>query len=564
MIPDETIINHQQQFAKSEGGGKSMRWERCREEDDKSPGGELVGSFTAERTSRATLNPNITHIPTWHYVGGARVKMIVPGRKNCGHCLKSVGECESGGVWSMCEDKKTPRGNWKEDLEQFLRTQCDGWDDKKQKEMESLEKKDVEAATAGDDEEAEFRIEEERAQLEEEAKEGLVQQVAEDKICGALLLMDLPEGDGDKTRVEEEVLLMVIYASKLENQEADRMRKSEVKILPKRERSKKDTIDISITLGDADQLLRKVWRNLEKACKQEGVKRYQTEASTVFLPVKKKPPSLFMKSRKLARDLMEAGQKEERDCKEQERVRQEEEKLEREGEDGRVPQEAEVITEDLNKDTGNVESSPTPAVDLTGDGKPHQEKHEGDAAAVDKILERLEQPSKYTSETPNRLGTRDKDESDDSEEESSGSQLENNVPRVRKPLWKAQDGFGICGKGCEGCAMKCAEQRLPNCQNCHLNMMKNTSNYGCHNRKKCLEPKPKLVKGSSDKVLIQKKPLTKNLRTARIDRSVSPMVQENILHITAKRDDDETRKPESERSPGDTPPGKGRKETRIP
>ena len=315
MIPDETIINYQQLFAKSEGGGKSMRWERSREEDDKSPGGELVGSFTAERTCRATLNSNITHIPTWHYIGGARIKLIVPGRKNCGHCLKSVGECESGGVWSRCKDKKTPRGNWKDDVEQFLRTQCDGWDDKKQKEMESLEKKDVEAATAGDDEEAEFRMEEERLQLEEEAKEGLVQQVAEDKICGALLLRDLPEGDGNKIRVAEEVLLTIIYASKLEGQEAERMRKAEVKILPRRARSKKDTIDVSITLGEADHLLRKVWQNLEKACKQEGVKRYQMEACSVLSLVRKKPPSLFMKSRRLARELMEAEQKEERSCK---------------------------------------------------------------------------------------------------------------------------------------------------------------------------------------------------------------------------------------------------------
>ena len=126
MIPDESIINYMRLFAKVEGGGVSMRWERSKEEEDKSPGGELVGSFTAERTSRVTLNTNITHIPTWHYVGGARIKLIVPGKKNCGHCLKSVNECESGGVWSRCRDKKTPRGNWKDHLEEFLRSQCDG------------------------------------------------------------------------------------------------------------------------------------------------------------------------------------------------------------------------------------------------------------------------------------------------------------------------------------------------------------------------------------------------------------------------------------------------------
>ena len=39
--------------------------------------------------------------------------------------------------------------------------------------------------------------------MEEEAREGLVQQVPEDKICGALLLRDLPEGGGEKTRAKK-------------------------------------------------------------------------------------------------------------------------------------------------------------------------------------------------------------------------------------------------------------------------------------------------------------------------------------------------------------------------
>ena len=35
---------------------------------------------------------------------------------------------------------------------------------------------------------------------EEEVKEGLVQQLTTDKTCGGLLLRDLPEGTGDKSR----------------------------------------------------------------------------------------------------------------------------------------------------------------------------------------------------------------------------------------------------------------------------------------------------------------------------------------------------------------------------
>ena len=208
----------------------------------------------------------------------------------------------------------------------------------------------------------------------------------------------------------------------------------------------------------------------------------------------------------------------------------------------RVQQEAEASNENMTGDTRNKE----------------------ELASEDKTSKRPEQPPNNTPEAPNRLRNEDEGGSDESEEDTSSSQLENNIPRVKKPIWKAQEGFGRCGKGCDGCAMKCAEQHLPNCQNCHLNMEKNTSTYGCHNRKECLEPKPKLVKGSTDKSSTQKKPLLRNLSTTRIDKSVSPMVQEKILHFSAKSEDEEKRKRESERSPGNTPPGKERKETRIP
>ena len=84
---------------------------------------------------------------------------------------------------------------------------------------------------------------------------------------------------------------MVIHASRLNDQEADRMRTAESNILPRRERAKKGNMDFKITLEGADQLLMNVRRNLEKACKQEGVTRYQLEATSVLSQVRKKPPT---------------------------------------------------------------------------------------------------------------------------------------------------------------------------------------------------------------------------------------------------------------------------------
>ena len=97
--------------------------------------------------------------------------------------------------------------------------------------------------------------------------------------------------------------------------------------------------------------------------------------------------------------------------------------------------------------------------------------------------------------------------------------------------------------------------------------MKNTSIYGCHNRKACLEPKPKLVKGGADKGGHTKKLLMKSLsvgNATKTEKSASPMVQMKILQFSGKGDEEESRKRDIERSPGESPPEKTKKETKIP
>ena len=397
----------------------------------------------------------------------------------------------------------------------------------------------MESATAGDDEEAEHRLQEERERLEEEAKEGLVQQVAEDKTCGGLLLRDNPDGDGEKPMTKEEALLTVIYASRLEEQEVDRMRAAEVKILPKRERAKKGTMDLQITLEGADQLLRKVWRNLEKACKQEGVKRYQSEATSVMSPVKKKPSTVFMKSRIKAREQLEEEQRTERRQREEEREKQEHNRLQRE-KDKVATTEVEVIAQDELEE-----------VDLDS---------EETITAPVKVAGQLN-----THEGSNRTNPQEEEECMDSEDESTNSQSGASTTRVKKPIWMAEEGYGRCGKGCEGCAAKCEQKGLENCHNYHLNLEKNTSSYGCHNRKACLEPKPKMVKGGTDKGLQPKKPTLKNLSQGCAAKGEkSPLVQMKILQFSGKGEEEESRKREIERSPGESPPEKSKKETKIP
>ena len=355
----------------------------------------------------------------------------------------------------------------------------------------------------------------------------------------------MPEGDKEKPVTKEEAFLTLIYASGLDEQEANRMRTAEIEILPKRDKAKKGVVDVKITLNDANQLLRKVWRNLEKACKQEGVNRYQLEATSVMSPVRKKPPTVFTKSRIMAREQLELEQRREREYREEKRENERKEKLQKEDEERAVRQLAEASQEKAEKE--NEEAVLSEVMNKS-------ERHD------DQMIDAEDDSTQKTD-------MQEDEECEDSEDETHPVQSETDTPRVKKAIWMAQDGFGRCGKGCEGCAAKCDQQGLENCQNCHLNLLKNTSSYGCHNRKACLEPKPKLVKGGTDKGGHQKKPLVKNLSVGNMtktEKTASPMVQMKIRQFSGKGEEEESRKRDIERSPGESPPEKSKKETKIP
>ena len=534
-IPDETIINYMQLFAKMENVGRSLRWEMIKEEEDSSPGGEMVGKWSGERTVRGVLKQDIGHIPTWHYVGGARLRLQVPGRRNCPRCLEPVGECKGGGIWGKCEDAKTPRGNWKEEQEKFLSK--GGWDEKKQKLMEGLEQKEAEEATAGEDEEAENRRDEERAIQLEEVKEGLVQQLTPDKTCGGLLLRDFPEGTGDKSREKQECLLMIMYSCKLTPQEQDRLMTAEVKVT-KRERARKGTIDVTLSLGAADGLLRKVWHQLERACAQEGAKRYQIEASSQLSPVRVKPPTLFMKARLQVREIMAEEEKRALEIREQENAKKEEAALVREASE-------EALVE-------NVENSS------------QNSKGEGESAVVENTQPGLEKEGE--------VAPGEKDDSLDGEEKRQ--QGDHETQRIKNPVWVPPEGYSRCARGCDGCIAKCAEQGLEKCQSCHLNSVKGGKNHPCHNRKECLEPKPKAqgnVRGRSGSQKNQKKGQHLSITQSEVrgDRSpsASSVVKERVDELEAKDNKNGEEDPKTgekrDREPGSTPEIEKKKQSKI-
>ena len=130
---DETLYSYLELFSKPVRPGRNLWWEVCKPEDDMSPEGEMVGKWTGERTLMVTLKPGVGHIPVWHYVGGARIRLQVPGRRSCARCLQAVGECKGGWNWDRCQKEKMPRSTWKDEQEKFLKSV--GWNEEQQKIM---------------------------------------------------------------------------------------------------------------------------------------------------------------------------------------------------------------------------------------------------------------------------------------------------------------------------------------------------------------------------------------------------------------------------------------------
>ena len=147
-----------------------------------------------------TLKRDVGHIPTWHFVGGGRIRVHVPGKRNRPRCLQSVGECKGGGEWTKCEANKVQKGDWKKDQEKFLEGL--GWTEKKQRMMEELEQKEADGLEIEEQDEAELRAAEEQVEREAEEKEGLVQILKEGRQCGGILLRNFRNCRGKKTREE--------------------------------------------------------------------------------------------------------------------------------------------------------------------------------------------------------------------------------------------------------------------------------------------------------------------------------------------------------------------------
>ena len=445
-VQDETLYSYLELFSKPLRQGRNLWWEVYREEDD--PGEGMLGVWNGERSLAVHLKPGVGHVPVWHYVGGTKMKLLVPGRRSCPRCMQAVGECKGGGTWNLCESSGMARGNWKEEQEKFLKRV--GSSMEHQKALE-LELKDVEEGPENEEAEAEMKIEAERMEAAAEQKEGLMLKVPMGKICGGIHLKNFPQGTGDKKREKREALLTVIAACHdLSQVEQDRLGEADVTVT-KAEKGKKGTLDVKIRLDSADELMRKVWSQLRRACKEEGVKSYQIEASTPASPIKEKPKTELQKARLRVAELL----KEEDDQLDREQTKKNQTEAE------------------LHENSIEVHN------EISGDEKIDPMNPTEPEVLKTKADQRVEDSK--TIKTKNAAVKTPADE------------LESK--RIKEQRWVPPEGKRRCGGQCQGCQKKCEDQGVDDCHNCHLNKTKGGRN-GCCNRGECTNLKTATVKGN--------------------------------------------------------------------
>ena len=287
-VQDETLYSYLEQFSKPVRQIRNLWWVK----DE--PGEGLRGVWNAERTLVVHLNPGVGHVPVWHYVGGAKMKLLVPGKRSCPRCMKPVGDCRGGGAWGPCEETGVERGDWKREQERFLKNVGSSLEMQKALERELME---VEKGPEDPEIVAEMRAEAERLEADAQAKEVLVYRVPPGKICGGVRLQGFPECMGNrKTEKKEAILTIIELCNDLSKEEEERLGRANVEV-SRPERGKKGTVEVKVMLNDADALLRKVWSQLEVPCREEGVKRYMVEASTQMSPGKEKQKTALQKAR---------------------------------------------------------------------------------------------------------------------------------------------------------------------------------------------------------------------------------------------------------------------------
>ena len=261
----------------------------------------------------------------------------------------------------------------------------------------------------------------------------------------------------------------------------------------KQEKGRKGIVDVMIKLDQADMLMRKVWSQLQRACKEEGVKSFQIEASSPASPVRERPKTELQRARLRVVELLKA----------------EEDRLAKEAKD----QNKKKLETQPREDYEERESSVHTGADM------EYTEQDGPNLLPPTLTVDLEVPVKAGP----AQGTEDAETKTAEEERETGKALEDEpgAPRVKEQRWTPPEGKRRCGGQCQGCQRKCEDQGLKDCHSCYMNKIRGNKTHGCCNCEKCTNPKPVMNKGNKSKTDKKGKTLGDSLIEENRDRSPS-------------------------------------------
>ena len=407
--------------------------------------------------------------------------------------------------------------------------------------MEGREKRVAKEGTEEEDVEAEVRAETERAEREAEEKEGLVQRLEANKYCGGIFLKNFPEGSCDKKVEKQEALLTVITACSLTEQEKERLEEAEVAVTRS---GRKGKVDLKIKLVHADGLMRKVWGQLEKPCREEGVKRFQIEASSQVTPPRIKRLTGFQRARAKVAEII---------------TKEAEEKANKGNlENGSTVEEAQMKLASPEKEASDQTEIPKETREVQNKLEENiNQLQEGKVLVNEPGMQEVKETIKDTDNTSERSQGMKPEPAGNISAKGEPIIGEGDTVRVKKQKWMPEAGFRRCGLKCPGCAEKCAEQGIEDCQNCHLNKTKKKNNNPCANRGECTDPKPAMMV----------KPKAQGRKNNQLDASVKvgsqvvEYVQDHVEVLVKKIENNGDEEEEDEiqggekrsREPGSTP-----------
>ena len=560
-VQDETLYSYLELFSNPVRKVRNLWW--VKEE----PGEGLRGVWNAERTLVVHLNSGVGHVPVWHYVGGAKLKLLIPGKRSCPRCMKSVGDCKGGGSWAPCEESGGARGDWKTEQERFLKKVGSSLEIQKALERDLL---DVEIGPEDPEMVAEMKAEAERSEAEAEAKEVMVYRVPKGKICGGVRLQGFPEGRGDrKTEKREAILTVIELCQYLSTEEEERLGMAEVEV-SRPDRGKKGTVEVKVMLDSADELMRKVWHQLEVPCREEGVKRYMVEASSQMSPVKEKQKTAIQKARSRVADHM----------RDEEMTRMNKAQAEPNEADQNKRKESEIVqlTEVMSPGESNnsVSESSPPQVDGENSSEgalDHENPNQKETGRLDRPRIEKEDSRELLEVEPTggKIALGNAPESHKEEKEKGANKgVENpkkgadktggqplpadelDVIRVKGQKWTPPLGKRRCSGNCLGCRTKCKELNLPDCQSCHLNKVRMNNNNGCCNRGPCTNMRQGKLK--KDTPASGDKPISLDqAEQSNVDNIISDFESKGMDKESREREDDLHNNKKRCREKGSTP-----------